>query len=53
MYKLPRNYLALCGINNLVFTAHYARAASTSKANFTGLSEKEIPKGGCCNLKYT
>ena len=43
---MVKDILSLSGIDTSVFKAHSTRSASTSKANSTGLSEKDILKRG-------
>ena len=47
-----KKMLQLCNVNS-TFTAHSTRSASTSKADFAGLSEKEILKRASWNCQST
>ena len=48
-----REFLGMTGVDTSIFKAHSTRAASTSKAKSTGLSEQEILKRGVWNGKTT
>ena len=47
-----KKLLVLCRVDS-AFTAHSTRSASTSKAKFPGLSEKEILKRACWSGRST